>query len=86
LVFYNSYLPDIAAPADQDRISAKGFAMGYIGSVLLQIICFVVILKPELFGLNKEDGTIGARVSFLLTGLWWFGFAQVTLRAMPLSS
>nr|MBP7558474.1 MFS transporter [Chitinophagaceae bacterium] len=46
----------------------------------------VVILKPELFGLNKEDGTIGARVSFLLTGLWWFGFAQVTLRAMPLSS
>lgn len=86
LVFYNSYLPDIAAPADQDRISAKGFAMGYIGSVLLQIICFVVILKPELFGLNKEDGTIGARISFLLTGIWWFGFAQITLRSMPVSS
>ena len=86
LVFYNSYLPDIAAPEDQDRISAKGFSMGYIGSVLLQAICFVVILKPEWFGLNPEDKGIGARMSFLLTGLWWFGFAQITLRAMPLSS
>lgn len=86
LVFYNSYLPDIAAPEDQDRISAKGFAWGYVGSVLLQVICFVVILKPELFGLNPEDKGIGARISFLLTGLWWFGFAQITLRALPVSS
>jgi UMF1 family MFS transporter len=86
LVFYNSYLPDIAAPEDQDRVSAKGFSLGYIGSVLLQMICFVIILKPGLFGLNEEDKTIGARLSFLLTGLWWFGFAQVTLRNMPVSS
>jgi len=86
LVFYNSYLPDIAAPADQDRISAKGFSMGYIGSVLLQIICFVIILKPELFGLDKDNKSIGAQMSFLLTGLWWFGFAQITLRALPVSS
>ncbi len=86
LVFYNSYLPDIAAPEDQDRISAKGFSMGYIGSVLLQAICFVVILKPEWFGLNPEDKGIGARISFLLTGLWWFGFSQITLRAMPTST
>jgi UMF1 family MFS transporter len=86
LVFYNSYLPDIAAPEDQDRISAKGFSMGYIGSVLLQAICFVIILKPELFGLDGLDETVPVRMSFLLTGLWWFGFAQITLRAMPLSS
>ncbi|MCG7856067.1 MFS transporter [Flavihumibacter sp.] len=86
IVFYNSYLPDIAAPEDQDRISAKGFALGYIGSVLLQIICFVVILKPGLFGLDETDKTIGARISFLLVGLWWFGFAQLTLRVMPETS
>lgn len=86
LVFYNSYLPDIAAPADQDRVSAKGFSMGYIGSVLLQAICFVIILKPELFGLAGLDETIPVRMSFLLTGIWWFGFAQITLRAMPISS
>ena len=83
LVFYNSYLPDIAAPEDQDRISAKGFALGYIGSVLLQIICFVIILKPGLFGLNEEDGSIGARLSFLLTGLWWLGFAQIPFSVLP---
>lgn len=86
LVFYNSYLPDIAAPEDQDRISAKGFVLGYIGSVLLQIICFVIILKPTWFGLNEADKTIGARLSFLLTGLWWIGFAQITFRALPTTS
>eukprot|EP01136_Pigoraptor_vietnamica_P022259 Opistho-1_new@73165 len=48
LVFYNSYLPEIAAPEDQDRVSAKGFAMGYTGSVILQLVCFVFVLKPEL--------------------------------------
>lgn len=83
LVFYNSYLPDIAAPEDQDRISAKGFALGYIGSVLLQMICFVIILKPAWFGLNEADKTIGARLSFLLTGLWWLGFAQITFNVLP---
>lgn len=86
LVFYNSYLPDIAAPEDQDRVSAKGYALGYIGSVLLQIICFVIIIKPEWFGLNKSDSTLGVRISFLLTGIWWFGFAQLTLRVLPLPS
>ena len=86
LVFYNSYLPDIAAPEDQDRVSAKGYTLGYVGSVLLQIICFIIILKPAMFGLNEADKTIAARVSFLLVGIWWFGFAQMTLRVLPASS
>jgi MFS transporter, UMF1 family len=84
-VFYNSYLPDIAAPADQDRISAKGYSMGYVGSVILQIICFIVILYPGAFGIS-DKGNLAVRISFLLTGLWWFGFAQFTLRALPVSS
>jgi UMF1 family MFS transporter len=84
LVFYNSYLPDIAAPEDQDRISAKGYTLGYIGSVLLQIICFIIIVKPQLFGLQSADKTLPVRISFLLTGLWWIGFAQITLRVLPL--
>jgi MFS transporter, UMF1 family len=86
LVFYNSYLPDIAAPEDQDRISAKGYTLGYVGSVLLQIICFIIILKPGMFGLDEADKTIAARVSFLLVGIWWFGFAQMTLRVLPAST
>ena len=83
LVFYNSYLPDIATPEERDGVSAKGFAMGYIGSVLLQLICFVIILKPELFGLDNGDKTLGPRISFLLVGLWWFGFSQIPFRVLP---
>ena len=82
-VFYNAYLPDIAYPQDRDRVSAKGYAMGYIGSVILQIICFVILLKPGWFGLDESDKTIGARISFLLVGIWWFGFAQITFKNLP---
>ncbi len=80
LVFYNSYLPEIAAPEDQDKVSAKGFAMGYTGSVILQIICFLFVLKPELFGI-----TIGkaSQISFLLVGIWWWGFGQLALSRLP---
>ncbi len=83
LVFYNSYLPDISFPEDRDRVSAKGFAMGYIGSVILQLICFLIILQPGWFGLDNGDKTLGPRISFLLVGLWWFGFAQITFKALP---
>jgi UMF1 family MFS transporter len=82
VVFYNSYLPEIAAPADRDRISAKGFAMGYIGSILLQLVCFIFVFKPQWFGM-QNDATMPARFSFLLVGVWWFGFAQITLNRMP---
>lgn len=82
LVFYNSYLPEIAAPEDRDRISAKGFSYGYTGSVLLQIICFVFVFKPELIGGNA-DTTIQFRFSFLLVGIWWFGFALIPLSRLP---
>jgi UMF1 family MFS transporter len=80
LVFYNSYLPDIAAPADRDRVSAKGFSYGYIGSVLLQVICLVFVFFPSITG---DTNYLNIRISFLLTGLWWFGFAQIPLRRLP---
>jgi len=83
LVFYNAYLPEIAAEEDQDDVSAKGFAYGYIGSVLLQIICFFFVLKPAWFGIT--DGTFPARLSFLLVGLWWAAFAQITFATLPKS-
>lgn len=81
LVFYNSYLPEIAADEDKDRVSAKGFAYGYIGSVLLQLICFAFVLKPELFGIT--DSSFAPRLSFLLVGLWWMGFAQIPFARLP---
>jgi UMF1 family MFS transporter len=80
LVFYNSYLPEIAAPEDRDRISAKGFMLGYIGSVLLQLICFVFVLKPELFGITVGKAS---QISFLLVGVWWIGFGWLAIGRLP---
>ena len=84
LVFYNSFLPEIAAPEDRDRISAKGFSYGYIGSVILQVVCFVFIFNPGLLGGN-DDSTIQFQASFLLVGIWWFGFALMSIRRLPAS-
>ena len=80
LVFYNSYLPEIAAPGERDRISAKGFMMGYIGSVLLQLICFVFVLKPELFGITVGKAS---QISFLLVGVWWVSFGWLAISRLP---
>ncbi|PST82972.1 MFS transporter [Pedobacter yulinensis] len=84
LVFYNSYLPEIATPDRQDNVSAKGFTYGYIGSVILQIICFVFVFFPGAFGLSGEGQA--SRLSFLLVGLWWMGFAQIPFKALPKGS
>lgn len=85
LVFYNSYLPDLVPESMRDRISARGYTWGYAGSVLLQIICFVIVFFPEWFGLNTEfqKNYMPARISFILVGIWWFGFAQITFRFLP---
>jgi len=84
IVFNNSYLPEIATPEQQDRVSAKGYAYGYVGSVILQLVCFVFVLKPELFGIT--DASFPARLSFLLVGLWWIIFAQIPFRKLPSGS
>ena len=67
IVFYNAFLPEIAEPKDHDRVSAKGFAMGYIGSAILLIINLVMVMKPELFGFANA-GT-ATRISFLTVGV-----------------
>lgn len=79
-VFYNSFLPEIAAMEDRDHISAKGFVYGYVGSVLLQLICFVFVMMNSTFGITEGQG---AQISFLLVGIWWWGFGQFSLRRLP---
>ncbi len=83
IVFYNSYLPEIANESEHDKVSAQGFAYGYIGSVILQVICLVFVMKPEWFGI--KDGTFAPRLSFFLVGIWWAGFAQITFLKLPKS-
>jgi UMF1 family MFS transporter len=82
IVFYNSFLPVIAKPEDQDRISARGYSMGYIGSVILLIINLVVILKHDWFGFGA-DSAMPAKLAFLSVFLWWIGFSQITFRMLP---
>lgn len=82
LVFYNAYLPEIATVEEQDKLSAKGFTYGYIGSVILQLLCFVFVFHPELLGATKTDN-IQYRFSFLLVGIWWLVFAQISFRFLP---
>lgn len=83
-VFYNSYLPEIATLDMQDRVSAKGFTYGYIGSVILQLICFAFVLKPEWFGI--VDKSFAPRLSFLLVGIWWICFAYIPFTILPKGS
>lgn len=81
IVFYNAYLPEIAIESERDRVSAQGFAYGYVGSVLLQVICLVFVLQPGWFGIT--DDSFAPRLSFLLVGLWWAGFAQIAFFRLP---
>ena len=78
LVFYNSYLPDIAFKEQQDAISAKGYAMGYIGSVILLVVNLAMIMSAP-----KEDALLMMRYSFVLVGVWWFGFSHVSYKYLP---
>jgi UMF1 family MFS transporter len=81
LVFYDSFLPLIATEDKYNELSARGFTLGYIGSVLLLICILLMILQPAWFLL--PNGQMGARVGFLLVGVWWLGFSQYTFAHLP---
>lgn len=89
LVFYNSYLPDVAYPDQQDSISAKGYSMGYIGSVILLILNLAMIMgmMPEMLkikGTDENPADLKAmRISFVMVGVWWILFSQYTYYYLP---
>ena len=80
IVFYNSYLPEISSEEKFDSLSARGFSMGYVGSVILLIICLLLVTFNKELGIEKGFAT---RLSFLLTGIWWAGFAQIPFFTLP---
>ena len=80
IVFYNSYLPEISSEEKFDSLSAKGFSMGYVGSVILLVICLAINQFHESIGIGAARA---AQVSFLLTGIWWAGFAQIPFFTLP---
>jgi UMF1 family MFS transporter len=82
LVFYNAFLPEIATPDQYDKVSAKGFSLGYVGSVLLLLINLIVIEKPEWFGVSREN-FLPVRLSFLMVGIWWLLFSLYPFACLP---
>ncbi len=78
LVFYNSYLSDIAFTNQHDKLSAKGFSLGYIGSVILLVICLYLII-----GRTDEEAIEAMKLSFVYTGIWWAIFSQYTFYYLP---
>ena len=82
IVFYNSFLPIIALPEEQDRISARGYSMGYLGGVVLLVFNLLMILKPTWFFI-PEGSSLAARISFLTVFVWWIGFSQITFSRLP---
>ncbi len=81
IVFYNAYLPEISEESEYDMLSAKGFALGYIGSVILLVLNLLMIQFPSWFMI--PEGGFAARFSFLITGIWWAGFSQIPFRNLP---
>lgn len=84
LIFYDSFLPQIVTEDRYDKVSARGYMMGYIGSVLLLIFIIWMSIKPAFFGI-PEDSSLPYRIGFLMVGIWWIGFAQITFKGMPKS-
>ena len=80
LVFYNSYLADIAPSEEHDSLSAKGFSLGFIGGIVLLIISLVIVTQHKLLGISSE---MGIKTPFILTGIWWIGFSQITYFRLP---
>ena len=85
LVFYNSYLPDIAFEEQQDKVSARGYSLGYIGSVFLLLFNLAMVMKPEYFGLGEggEASLKAMKISFVTVGIWWAAFSQYTFYYLP---
>jgi UMF1 family MFS transporter len=81
IVFYDSYLPEIATEDNYDRYSARGFSMGYLGSVLLLLFNLSMVLFPGFYGIT--DKAMPARISFFTVGVWWILFAQIPFKYLP---
>lgn len=76
-VFYDAFLPEVAGEDDIDKLSSRGFALGYVGGGILLLINVIMILKPDMFGLNQISAM---QVSFATVGIWWLIFSIPLLR------
>lgn len=83
LVFYDAFLPEIVSEDRYDKVSAQGYAYGYIGSVILLVFNLVMIEHHEFFGISEANESLAVRFSFLLVGIWWLGFSTISFSRLP---
>ena len=83
LGFYDSYLPLIVTEDRYNKVSAKGYTYGYIGSVLLLIAILILIMVQNPNGFGFSDAGYASRIGFVMVGLWWLGFSQYTFKHLP---
>jgi len=81
--FYDALLPSVAAPEERDRISARGYAYGYLGGGLLLAVNLLMIQQPHWFGFAEGDTLSGTRLAFLSVTVWWLLFSLPLLRRVP---
>jgi len=81
LVFYDAFLPEVVTEDRYDATSARGYSMGYYGSVLMMVVCLLLIMNYQRFGFVSEGEA--TRVSFLLVGAWWIGFSLIPFSFLP---
>lgn len=81
LVFYDAFLPEIVSEDRYDITSARGYSMGYYGSVIMMVAALVMIIFYNDFGFASEGAA--TRFSFLLVGAWWIGFSLIPFRLLP---
>ncbi|MEJ5239991.1 MAG: MFS transporter [Anaerolineales bacterium] len=75
IVFYNSYLPDIASEEERDRVSSYGWAMGYLGGGLLLVFNLIFYLMRERLGVPTG---LAVRINLASAGVWWLLFSNFT--------
>ena len=78
LVFYDAFLPEVVSEDRYDATSARGYSMGYYGSVIMMVMCLILIINFRSFGFRDEGAA--TRLSFLLVGFWWIGFSLIPFR------
>jgi len=83
LIFYDAFLPTISSKDNFDKVSAMGYAYGYVGSVILLVLILFISERPEVFGIDPASGSKPFRIGFVLVGLWWLGGSQYTFRHLP---
>lgn len=79
VVVYNAFLPQISTPDERDRVSSRGWALGYLGGAVLLVVNLGLYLGHEGIGLTEREAV---RISLLSAGIWWAVFTIIPVMGL----